>query len=311
MQHNILLFWSKPLNNDSIIDWINTEIELSKFHKLSLLSHGNFQNKIILYTYQNIISNIPDFIQVKDANEIYPKEYAHKALLNGHSIAHISDIVRLLAGIELNGIVLDMDAVMINNFPDIDCFTSTMPAKQKGAMQIKWGKNHKPFIIHDNSWDGKALSAFPIKVHKSINTEIKELIDKIHKNLSEKPLKNTKGWNYIMWTLKEIANKKKIKVFEPLYCCPLPAWKGAGNCYSLEPNYSQKEIFGYTLPSKENIFKNTFVIQHFFESSFKGSKEIQNFWNFIDNTSLVAEKCKYIFGENWKSKFIQNSMEDW
>ena len=38
-----------------------------------------------------------------------------------------------------------------------------------------------------------------------------------------------------MWTLKDWVKKyPEIKVLKPIQACPVPGWKRAGNCYSLE-----------------------------------------------------------------------------
>ena len=174
---NIILFWSK-FDKDTDVScekWLAKEITISPFHLLSLYSHIKHKHNVYLFTYQKIKSKIPNGITIKDANDIYRSDYAFSALSKGHSIAHISDLVRLRVATAITGIVIDMDAVVINTLPDLDGFFSTMPAKATGGFAPHWGKSHPPFTIHDNSWDGKALSAFPLKVHKKIIPYITEL----------------------------------------------------------------------------------------------------------------------------------------
>ena len=107
MEDKYILFWSTYNNDDVNIEiWRNKKIQLSKFHILTLLSHIKLKNKTYLYTYQNIKkSKIPKSIILKDANEILPDFVAFNALKNGHSIAHISDAVRLKVASTINGIV--------------------------------------------------------------------------------------------------------------------------------------------------------------------------------------------------------------
>lgn len=308
---NISLFWSKKLEeNDTYDDWINRKIKLSFFHEVTLLSHLKFGNKVYLYTYQKIdrdIFNIPDEIIICDANDFFPSENAFKALQKGHSIAHISDLIRLRSAIELQSVVMDIDNIVINKFPDLDCFTSTLAAKLTGSMAIKFGKTQQPFKIHDNSWDGKALSVFPIKVHKIIEKEIFNLSNRIEETLKDNPLNNTKGWNYVVWTLKDIANtNKNVYVMKPINFCPVPAWKSAGNCYSLDSptKFDGKTVlFGYTMPSIEQIFKETYAVQHFFESAFKKSDPLEkDFWLKIKDNCLLDHELKLILGNDWKYK---------
>lgn len=303
---NIALFWSKPPSeSDTLESWLSTDIELSEFHDLGLTSHIRVGQKVRLYTYQNIITDIPDGIEICSASDYYPSETAFDAMKRGHSIAHVSDIVRLKSALDHNAVVLDMDAVMINPFPDIDCFTSTLAAKTTGGMAIKFGKSHPPFIIHDGSWDGKALSVFPIKVHDCIRQPILDLIHKIEQSLSGDPKSDTKGWNYIMWTLKDIANANpSVKVMQPIHCAPIPAWHSAGKCYSLESPTrldGKTQLFGYTLPSIDQIMSETYCVQHFFESSFKKSNPIEGFWSKIKENSLLDHEARLVYGQDWKS----------
>ncbi len=314
--NNISLFWSlPPKTNDTLKSWINSDIELSIFHELSLQSHIKFNNNVTIYTYQNIISDVPKSIKIKSAHDYFPELNAFNALKIGHSIAHVADIVRLKASLQNNAIVMDLDNVIINPLPNIDCFTSTIPAKTTGGVGIKFGKNHPPFKIHDNSWDGKALSAFPLKVHDCIEKEIKELINKIKRSLQSIPIKNSKGWNYVMWTLKEIANNNSlVTVMQPIQFGPLPVWLSSGKCYSLESPTrlnGTTNLYGYILPSIEDIFKNSFCIQHFFESSFKKNNALNvNFWQNVKEGSLLNAEANLIFGKDWKLKFNKSFLDD-
>ena len=295
---NIILFWSK-FDKDTDVScekWLAKEITISPFHLLSLYSHIKHKHNVYLFTYQKIKSKISNGITIKDANDI-------------------SDLVRLRVATAITGIVIDMDAVVINTLPNIDGFFSTMPAKATGGFAPHWGKSHPPFTIHDNSWDGKALSAFPLKVHKKIIPYITELYCKILGTLSKPPKKSTKAWNYVMWTLKEIARiEKDSKVFKPISCCPIPAWLSSGRCYSLEsPSRlnGTTELFGYKLPSIDQILNESYIVQHFFESAFKQSKSVdKNFWLNLPNNCLVIKEAEKIFGNsNWREVLNKESNE--
>jgi hypothetical protein len=319
---NVILFWSGKLQeNDTIETWRNRTIDLSLFHEVTLASQVKFNNTVYLCTYQKFsdLVPIPEEVTVVDANEYYPLEDAYSALKRGHSIAHISDLVRLKMALEYDAVVMDIDNIVINEFPKDDCFTSTMFTKLTGGLVIKFGPKHPAFNIRDNSWDGKALSVFPIKVHSSISSDITDLIEKIRDSLSKEPKKDTKGWNYVMWTLKDIANRhENVRVMKPIEFCPIPAWKSAGNCYSLESPSKfdgQSQLFGNTLPSIKEIFEKTYAVQHFFESAFKNADSLENnFWNTIKRGSLLDYEIKHIWGENWRDKKCINtteSLEEW
>ena len=221
-------------------------------------------------------------------------------------MAHISDIVRLRSASENEGIVLDMDAVLLRPLPDIPLFFSSMPAKLTGGFAPKWGKSHPPMFVPDKSWDGKALSAFPVKVGKAIRASIAVLASRIEKTLGVPPQTGTKAWNYIMWDLKKLAHfHPTAKVFPPIAFCPIPAWLGSGKCYSLQcPTKFDgvSTFFGYTFPSVEKIFSESYAIQHFFESSFKDSaKAGQDFWTALPDKSLLGITATHVLGEGWRN----------
>ena len=295
-----VLFWSNyPQKTDSLEHWRQREISWSQLHKLSVFSFAKFSAETVIYTYQKIQKLPFENVFVRDASEYYPGEKAFKALLAGHSLAHISDIVRLRAASQNEGIVLDMDAVLLKPLPDIPLFFSSMPAKLTGGFAPKWGKSHPPMFVSDKSWDGKALSAFPVKVANEIKASIAVLASRIEKTLEAPPQTGTKAWNYIMWELKRIAHfHPNAKVFPPIAFCPIPAWLGSGKCYSLQSPTrfdGKSTLFGYTSPSTEQIFSESYAVQHFFESSFKDSaKMCKGFWNALPENCLLELTAKHI-----------------
>lgn len=305
-----ILFWSRY---DSDLDtthdaWREREIELSPLHLLSLASHQLHKGRVILYTYQKFATGIPNRITVKDANDVFPSRDAYKALRRGHSIAHISDAVRLSEATARNGIMLDMDAVIINALPEADGWLGSHPAKATGGFAPKWGKSHPPIPIHDKSWDGKALTAFPVKVSASMENEVKKLVNKIEHTLSRPPAQDSKAWNYVMWTMKKVIySAKDSHVFPPIGFCPIPAWMPAGKCYSLESPTrltGKVSLFGYRLPSITELLSESYVIQHFFESTFKKCQPLGNtFWaNKVPTGSLLACEAEKIIGNDWREK---------
>lgn len=299
----INLFWSKYNNEIDYDTWRNKKINVSPFHHLTLASHKD--NKAILYSYQKFNKGqIPKHIEVKDAAIYFPAEVAYKCLKNGHSIAHIADAVRLKSASENLGVVLDMDAVVLRKFPSDKGWYATMPAKMTGGFAPKWGKSHPPIYVADKSWDGKALSAFPIKVSKNNSKDIESLSHQIMHTLLEKPKTNSNAWNYVIWTIKKIIEKDEIgKVYKPISFCPLPAWKGKGKCYSLEyPTRlnNKTELFGHILPSIYEIINKSYIVQHFFESAFQDASTVDdNFWLTVHKDSLLGKEAEYIMGENW------------
>tara|TARA_R110002020_G_scaffold346368_1_gene560239 strand:+ start:14324 stop:15280 length:957 start_codon:yes stop_codon:yes gene_type:complete len=315
----IILFWSNLLSeaDTSVIEWQNSTVQLSPFHYLSLLSHVKYGNKVDLYTYNKAeASNIPKGITVKDANDIFPIEFAHNSLLRGHSIAHISDAIRLKVASKENAIPLDLDAVVLNDFPkdQNSGWFATAPAKVTGGFAFKWGKNHPPLPVHDKSWDGKGVTMFPIKVNDKMSQYTYDLANKIFKTLAYKPSKDSKAWNYVMWELRSIMNvDKKFVIHKPMAFCPITGWLSSGNCYSLEyPTRldGKTSAFGYTFPSIDSILQNSITVQHFFESVYSFTKKPQlknTFWLDVKKGSLVSNEAEHVVGSNWRQELYEYS----
>lgn len=301
-----ILFWStyKKDVDTSIKSWKRKPIELSPFHRLTLRSYVKHNLDVDLYTYQSLdSSSVPTGINLKDAGTIFSTLQAFTALEKGHSIAILSDCVRFGAAIKDQGVVIDMDAVILKPFTSVKSFYSTMPAKRTGGFAPKWGEAHPPIYINDKSWDGKALCAFPMRVRESNKKFVIRLQSKIKYLLNNDPKRE--NWTFILWAVKDyIRQDKTAKVYKPLENCPLPSWLQKGKCYSLESPTrldGKTELFGHTLPSVEQIFKESNIVQHFFESAFNDSDTVSNdFWLNVPDDSLVGLEAKHIIGSNWK-----------
>ena len=324
-ENKIILFWS---TYDSSVDltydkWIDKKLNISAFHLLSLLSHIKLKNDTTLYSYHKFnVGQVPEGIKIKDANKIFCSKEAFEALQTGHSIAHISDLVRLTVAANINGVVIDMDAVCLKKFPSLESYYGSMPAKLSGGVAPKWGKSHPPLHISDNSWDGKGLFMFPAKINNEIKHQIIALTDKIKKTLQVKPKKTSKAWNYVMWGVKDtIKNNSKAKVFKPIYFCPLTAWLRKGKCYSLENPTRLDGVtkkFGVRFPSIEEIFEKTITVQHFFESAGNlqgGFGDISNnkntntlSWANINEKCLLAQEALYVIGKNWRQTLLEREL---
>ena len=326
-KNKIILFWSTfDIKTDKDYDsWINKKINISAFHLLTLRSHTKLKNDTTLYSYQQFNEGqVPKGIKLKDANYVFDSKQAFDSLINGHSIAHISDIVRLKVASNISGIVLDMDAVILKELPEGHSWFASMPAKLTGGLAPKWGDAHPPLYINNKSWDGKALASFPIKVDRSIKNEIDLLIQRIIKTLSENPKQSSTAWNYILWGVKKLMSiNKESKVYKPIYFCPLPAWLRKGNCYSLEyPSRldGKTELFGTSLPDITDIFIKSFMVQHFFESSAHNqggygvtSNESENneilFWKKLHKSSLLGLEAYFILGKDWRKTLIDRAIQ--
>jgi hypothetical protein len=184
-----ILFWSEYDNSMTYDMFLNKKITLSEFHKLSIKAHEKLNNDVILFTYQEITNKLPQNIKVLNADSIFPTNIAYRVLKEGHSIAHISDCVRLKYASKVNGVVLDMDAVLLKKLPSDFGWFASMPAKRTGGFAPKWGNSHPPLTVHDGSWNGEELAAFPIKVTSTMSRHIESLSHKIMHALLEPPEK--------------------------------------------------------------------------------------------------------------------------
>ena len=317
MKEKIILFWSGfDFETDKTLEtWRARGVKLSPFHALTLASHCKFNGGAKLYTYQKFISpKVPKGIEVKDAHEILPAELAFSALSRGHNIAHVSDAVRLTVASRMDGIVMDMDATVLRELPREDGFFTSIPAKLSGGVAPKWGQAHPPIKVHDNSWDGRALSNFPAKAKRSNREAFFALASKVVRTLSDAPKKGTQAWNFVMWELKNMAKRDvESKVFPPLAFGPIPAWLRQGKCYSMEsPTRLTGDItlFGYPLPSVNEIMEKSYAVQHYFESAFKGAENRLSpfFWWQVPEKCLVSREALHIFGDDWRQKLLRLSM---
>lgn len=297
----IILFWTNKPNSDTYFrdSWRSSELKFSPFHELVIESHRKIGNDVELWTYQNV-SEPPAGIKIKDASTIMSYDTAHMALMNGHSIAHIADAIRLKRASQVEGVVLDMDAVVLKKFPEHDSWFATMPSKKTGGFAPQWGKNKPPMKVHDNSWDGKELTAFPIKVGPNTKQQVNDLADWIIEKLKTDPKNSSDEWNSVLWTVKKICSTDTTaKVYQPIYFCPLPAWLGEGKCYSMEsPSRldGKTELFGHTMPSIDEIAEKSFTVQHFFESAWNKADSIsKREWNNLALDSLIRKEYDYIF----------------
>ena len=299
------MFWSSYSKDDSSFEtWRNKEVKLTALHTLSLLSHSKVGNTVKLFSYQKIVHNLPVGVSLVDADEVYPADVAFDALQRGHFISHVADLVKLRDASLNSGIVIDMDAVILRQFPDRG-FLCSMPAKFTGAFAPRWGEAHPPLTVVNNSWDGKALSAFPASVDDSMRHYIYNISKTIEEKLKDKPKTGTENWNYMIWALKAIPNQKnEYHVFPPLYTCPVPAWLSKGKCYSLESPTrfdGKTKLFGYRMPSIKEILTTSFCVQHFFESVFKGDNRTgQGFWSIVKEGSLLAAEAEHVVGKEWR-----------
>lgn len=303
--NNVNLFWSNNINGKSYSDWINSKAVFSPHHALALLSHTK-KNAVNLITYHKQTQIKADNITVIDADNYLNNNFAYASLLSNNNIAFISDYVRIQSSLENCGIVLDMDAVSINDFPDVDGFMATLPAKKTSSMAIKFGKTRPIIKVHDKSWDGKALSSFPTKPSPKSKELFNALLNKIKYYLQVQNTKNV-NWNFVMHGLQEItARCDDMMAFPPITFGCIPAWKKAGNCYSLDSVKifnGKTEKFGYRIPSITEIFKESCVVQHFYESAFKKADINYSpyFWKKLDSQTFLAHEAEHVIGQNWRS----------
>jgi hypothetical protein len=305
------LYWSRynaQIDTD-FEKWKHRTAELSQLHKLTLSSHLRLGGEIILHTHQKI--EAPEGITICDAEKYISSEIVFRALQGGHSIAHVSDAVRLGACLDNGGIFIDMDMTVLREFPDDEGFIHSAPAKKTGGFAPKWGASHPPIFIRDGSWDGKALAMPPFKVSPQMRDGIKLLCKRIVNELGKPPKKDTHGWNYVMWDVKHMARTcSDVKVYPPLYGCPIPSWLGEGKCYSLEqPTRMRKHniLFGHQMDDADVILSKSHGIQHFMESAFQEAEVVpDDFWMNVPQESLLAMEAMMIVGQDWKDLFTSH-----
>lgn len=298
----IIMYWSnipEKSGYNTVEEWKNAELQFSPHHDLVFKSHERLGNEVEIWTHQTVSDFNYKGITIRDAGEIMSHEIAFNGLSWGHSIAFIADAVRVKRASQVLGIVLDMDSVCLKPFPNYDSWFSTMPAKITSSMAPKWGTKKPPMTVHDGSWDGKALTAFPIKIGSTTQKEMLNLADSIIEKFQVEPKGGTDEWNSILWTVKKIANNDTTaKVFEPIYMSPLPAWLPVGKCYSIESPTrldGKTEIFGYPLPSIDDIMNKSYIVAHFFESAFQDADQIDaDKWNSISDDSLLAKEMDLV-----------------
>jgi hypothetical protein len=135
-----ILFWSEYDNKMSYNEFINKNINLSILHKLVLKAHKKLNNKVILFTYQKIVTHLPKNVTIKNANQYIPTNIAYEILKSGHSIAHISDAIRLKYASQVNGVVIDFDAIVLKKLPEQSGWFASMPAKKVVVLHLNGGK---------------------------------------------------------------------------------------------------------------------------------------------------------------------------
>lgn len=297
----IILFWSNPPKG-SIGDWKNSEAVFTAHHALPFLSHKRVGHKVVLLSYQKI-RYVPEHIEVVDADTVIPIGIAYKAIKNGYNIAHVSDLLRFVYWFNNSGIITDCDVVALKKFPKFP-FYSSYPAKKSGGVAPKWGKNNPPLYVKGGKWDGKANMGFPMRPSREMTKEMSKYINKIIYKFdrpSNKLLgKAKRDENWIMDIAKEL-NRKDLNAdtFEPLYFCPYPYWSKE-KCSTLV-NREGQELFGYRLPTHEEILKNSYGVSHWFESAFIENETTVGHWEKVPSDSLVAKEAELICGKDWRS----------
>lgn len=303
-----ITFWSRYSKDiDTSIElWLDREIELSELGKLSLLSHARLGNEVILYSYQKIVSKLPDNVELRNADAFYPAFLAYDALQRGQKICYVSDLIRLLHVGNYTGVLIDLDAVVLRKFPGTG-FIGSMPTKVTGGFALKWGKSRPPLKIKDNSWDGKALITLLVSVDDTMKEYMLKIATIVLEKLGGETMKGFEGWNAIRRELEKIP----VNILHPFYTCPVPPWRGKNMCYSLESPTrldGRTTLFGHVMPSIDSILDKSLAIQHFFESSFRGEYRTgKGFWDTVKEGSLLAREAEYILGKDWKDKLNESS----
>jgi len=290
----VVLFWSEYGGETILSEWLKREVYLSPSQLLTIQSHNKFGSEFELYSYQKI----KNFSKTRDANDILPARIAFQMLVNGHSIAHISDYVRMTVSARDSGIVMDLDTIILRELPNESFYTS-IPARTTGAFAVKFNAPpHLPLYVADGSWDGKALANFPMGVDSKNSRYVKRLAEKTYGFLMKPPKKTSAGWNFVMWQLGKMTYyDRAIKTYAPLYFGVVPGWLGKKKCYSIQSPTKfdgKTELFGYRFPSIDEILSNSYAVQHYYESAFKGSTKLAFNFEDLPKDCLLYNEYKYI-----------------
>lgn len=303
MSDEVILYWGrwKPDEYRTADEWRAATAFLSPLGRFALQSHLKLGHRVLLHSHQNV--PVPEGVDVVDAGEFVDPEFTFVALSKGCRIAYVSDLVRFRAGASRpQAVLMDLDQVMLNPLPKDQSFISSIPIRMTGILALKRRRDFKLRSL-DGSWDGNALCDFPVRVGSAVKQAF-ALADNVDELLS-RGKKGFKDCGAIMRDLRTLQEDSSCNAHPPLRFSPCPPWGGRNRCPSLKSPTKfdgRTELFGYALPSVDQILKESSAVSHWFESSINDSElKDGSFWDDVPDGCLLAAECRHVLGCEWRS----------
>lgn len=235
----------------------------------SILRQGHTLYLWAYQTFDNTPSDNPLF-HARDCNELIPFDEFQQYLSHGIHIAHVSDLIRVLALKHCGGWWLDSDSLVLKPLPSEDAYYfATLPAKRVGGGFYHYER--KPARWAGSKYfgglDGKdEFNNSPFFVKSPNDPWIVEIEQFIRRQFSKQ---KAIPWRTILKRMQKWIEKYGMHdyVHPPIDFCPIPFWTRDN---PLTDSLSAPQTkFGARLPCIDDILANSTVVQLFFMSSEK------------------------------------------
>ena len=285
----------EPVANATICHFFWYSLNASEESELGMrllnmfaMRSATIHHTVWLWCYQSFTS-LPAAVISKDANELLPRNVFERALSNGSTffanrrrskvvagrhVAHLSDLIRVLALRRFGGWWLDMDTIVLKPLPTaLPYYFATIPEKRtesegKGGERLT-GRARANSIMWSGhateQWDGMdSFQNTPIYIAQPEDTLVIEWETRIA------PLVLGAGqveWLEIIRTMESAVIKLHLQqyVCPPELFCPYPFWK---TDLLVSPASTASSVMHSTcLPSVDEVMQRSYIIQTFFMSS--------------------------------------------
>ncbi|MBL96200.1 MAG: hypothetical protein CMF52_00125 [Legionellales bacterium] len=227
---------------------------------------------LYLWAYQpfdNLPSNNPRF-QLQDCNQLLPFREFQGYLDNHIHIAHVSDLIRILALKQYGGWWLDSDSLVLRPLPSEDAYYfATLPAKRVGGGFFHYERKPARWAgsKHFTGLDGKdEFNNSPFFVKSANDPWVAEIEAFIRKQFEKK---KALPWRTVLNKMQAsiVEHQMHDYVHPAIDFCPLPFWM-RDNPFKDALNKPQTK-FGAVIPCIDEIVERSTVVQLFFMSSEK------------------------------------------